>query len=38
MSLLGEQSPNYKTADKNTDKMLRGNTTNVFTQLLVQYV
>lgn len=38
MSLLGEQSANYETADKNTYKMLRGNTANIFTQLLVQYV
>lgn len=38
MSLLGEQSANYKTTDKNTYKMLRGDTANIFTQLLVQYV
>ena len=30
-SLLGEESPNYKIADKNTCKMLRGNTINIFT-------
>lgn len=30
MSLLGEQSPKHKIADKNKYKMLRGNAINIF--------